>query len=190
LKGIVVLGVTLLALAGCSTSSKPATDAVNPATATTTTSSNASASAGGAASRAASTNPDIDQCRYLSVTEVKQVLAYSGTITATQDSPMGFSRCQYQSPDNGFVGAIVAVQSGRNNFDQQKSLDTGADCTSAGVGEESWYCPKSQQGDILFLAKGTTVSVSVTNIQNILKQQGTDWTQAAIEMAKLVAARL
>ena len=103
---------------------------------------------------------------------------------------MGFKRCRYQSPDNGFVGAIVAVQSGRNYFDQQKSLDTGADCTSAGVGEESWYCPKSQQGDVLFLAKGMAVSISVTNVQSIVKQEGADSTQAAIEMAKLVASRL
>lgn len=187
---IVLLGVALLALAGCGTSSKPATGAVNPETATTTTSSSGSASAGGAASPTASMNPDGDQCRYLSVTEVKQILAYSGTITAAQDSPMGFKRCRYQSPDNGFVGAIVAVQSGRNYFDQQKSLDAGADCTSAGVGEESWYCPKGQQGDVLFLAKGTSVSVSVTNIQSVVKQEGTDSTQAAIEMAKLVASRL
>jgi hypothetical protein len=150
----------------------------------------ATRAAGGAASPAASANPDGDQCRYLSVAEVMQALAYSGTITAAQDSPMGYQRCRYQSPDNGFVGAIVAVQSGRNNFDQQKSLDTGADCTSAGVGEESWYCPKGQQGDVLFLAKGKTVSVSVTNIQNILKQEGTDSTLAAIAMAKLVASRL
>jgi hypothetical protein len=150
----------------------------------------ATRAAGGATSPAASANPDGDQCRYLSVAEVMQALAYSGTITAAQDSPMGYQRCRYQSPDNGFVGAIVAVQSGRNNFDQQKSLDTGADCASAGVGEESWYCPKGQQGDVLFLAKGKTVSVSVTNIQNILKQEGTDSTLAAIAMAKLVASRL
>jgi hypothetical protein len=52
------------------------------------------------------------------------------------------------------------------------------------------YCPKSDQGQVLFLDKGESVSISVTNVQNILKQEGTDWTQAAIALAKVVMSRL
>ena len=95
-----------------------------------------------------------------------------------------------QAPDNGFVGAIVAVRAGRDYFDQQRSLDTATDCTSASLGEQSVYCPKSDQGQVLFLDKGQSVSISVTNAQSMLKQQGTDWTQAAIALAKVVMSRL
>ncbi len=167
------------ALAGCTT--------IHPAAAGAPGGNRATA---GAPSGVAPTASGGDQCRYLSTDDIRQALAYSGTMTATQDSPMGFARCRYEAPDNGFVGAIVAVQSGRDYFDQQKSIQTAPDCTSAGVGDESLYCPNSQQGLILFVAKGQSVSVSVTNVQSLTSAKGTDWTQAALALARLVVSRL
>lgn len=129
-------------------------------------------------------------CRYLSVDEVRQELAYQDTMTATQDSPAGDRQCHYTAAGNGFVGVIVVVKSGRQYFDDEKSLNMAADCISAGVGEESLYCPKSQQGFVLFVANGSSVSLSVSNIQSIAGPKGTDSTQAVLALAKLVAARV
>jgi hypothetical protein len=142
---------------------------------------------------AASASPNAgnaDLCGYLTVDQVKQALQYSDTIEAGPDSTTGFTQCVYQAPDNGFVRAQVAVHPGRKDFDDHKSLYGSADCTSAGIGDESEACPKSDPGRVVFVQGGQSVTVSVTNIQSISEQQGTDSTQAALALAKIVAGEL
>jgi hypothetical protein len=61
---------------------------------------------------------------------------------------------------------------------------------SAGIGDESLDCPQSSPGRVIFVKVGETVTVTVTNVQSIIQQQGADSTQAAVALAKLVAAQL
>jgi hypothetical protein len=131
-----------------------------------------------------------DFCRYLTVDQVKQALQYQDTMQAGPDTTTGFNQCVYQAPDNGFVRVNLAIHRGRTDFDNTKSLYTSSDCTSAGIGEESYYCPKSNTGNVAFVRNGQSVNVSVSNVQNILKAQGADWNQAALALAKIVAAEL
>jgi hypothetical protein len=149
-----------------------------PAAAAATSSAAASASAGNA-----------DQCRYLTVDQVKQALHYGDAMQAGPDSS-GFEQCVYQAPDDGFVRVNVSVHPGRTDLDNTKSLYTAADCTSAGIGEDSFYCPKSDQGNLVFIKDGQSVHISVTNIQSLLQQQGTDSTQAALALARIVAGEV
>lgn len=185
MRSMVRLGLVLVVpvpfLAGCSVATpRPPTGGGTPA---------AAPSAGDGASPSSSSAGG-GQCRYLSVEDIRQALAYQGTMSATEETPLGFPRCRYAADGNGFVGAIVSVQAGRTYFDQQKSLQEGGDCGPAGVGEESVACPKSDQGNVLFLAKGQSVSISVTNVQSLTGPKGTDWTQAAIALSTMVASRL
>ena len=131
-----------------------------------------------------------DFCRYLTVDQVKQALQYQDAMQAGPDTVTGFNQCVYQAPDNGFVRVNLAMRPGRTNFDNTKSLYTSADCTSAGIGDESYYCPKSNAGNVTFIKGGQSVNVSVSNVQNILKEQGADWNEAALALAKIVASQL
>jgi hypothetical protein len=131
-----------------------------------------------------------DQCRYLTVDQVKQALRYGDTMQSAPDDTGGFDQCVYQASGNGFVRVNVSVHPGRTDLDNTKSLYTAPDCTSAGIGEDSLYCPKSDQGNLVFVKDGKSVNISVSNIQSLLQQQGTDSTQAALALARIVAGEV
>jgi len=131
-----------------------------------------------------------DPCLYLSVDEVRQALDFQDQMTTSHDSFGSDPTCTYTAPNAGFVNVTLVVDSSRKYYDDEKSLTTASDCTSANVGTDSLYCPKSNQGWVVFVANGSSVSLKVMNVQSIAGPKGTDSTQASLALAKLVAGRV
>jgi hypothetical protein len=176
-----------LALAGCSASTAtnaPGHQVTSPSAPPSATGPNAVSDGG---TNGASGG---DPCRYLSVDEVRQALDFQDQMTTSHDTFGAGPTCHYTAPNAGFVSVTVVVASSRQYYDDEKSLTTASDCKSAGVGADSLYCPQSVQGWVVFAADGSSVSVTVMNVQSIAGPKGADSTQASLALAKLVAGRV
>jgi hypothetical protein len=180
-----------LLLVGCASSSTnlAAGNAASPAAPTV----------GGpsATSPTGSTTPAVsgqNACGYLTVDQVKSALKYAGKLQAGPGptSSAKDSTCEYKIPGDDYIPATLDVMTDPRLYDFIKATWPTTGCKSAGIGDESIYCPGDEinpERQVMFTKGKVVVLVSVTD-PAVADWKAGDPVAGGLALGNIVASEL
>lgn len=180
---------TALLLVGCASRSPDLTagNAASSAAATVGGGSSATPSTGTTPPAASGKNA----CQYLTVDQVKKALKYTGTLQVGpgKASFPNDSMCQFTVPGDEEAPATVDIMTDPRIYDAAKATFLTTGCKSAGIGDESVYCPGGPIIPVMFTKGGVVVLVSVRDSEFEDWKTG-DPVDAGLALGKIVAGEL
>jgi hypothetical protein len=182
----------VLLLAGCGSGSPDLTagNAASPAATTVGGGSSATPPTGRTSSAASGKNA----CQYLTVSQVKNALKYTGTLQAGP-GPTSFpndSTCQYAIPGDDDVPATLDIMTDLRLYDSIKATWPATGCKSAGIGVESIYCPDEEinpKPQVMFTRGDVVALVTVTD-PKVADWKAGDPVAAGLALGNIVAGDL
>ncbi len=133
-------------------------------------------------------------CQYLTVDQVKNALKYTGTLQAgpgPTSSPSD-STCEYAIPGDDDIPATLDVMTDPRLYDFIKATWSTAGCKSAGIGDESIYCPDQEinpKPQVMFTKGSIVVLVTVTD-PKVADWKAGDPVAAGLALGNVVAGEL
>lgn len=133
-------------------------------------------------------------CQYLTIDQVKNALKYTGTLQ-TGPAPTSFpndSTCEYAIPGDDDIPATVDIMTDSRLYDSIKSTWPTTGCKSAGIGDESIYCPDEEinpKPQVMFTKGGVVVLVTVTD-PKVADWKAGDPVDAGLALGSIVAGEL
>jgi hypothetical protein len=182
---------TALLLVGCASRSPNLTESNASAAAPTVGGGSSATSPTGSAPPAAS---GMNACQYLTVDQVKNALKYTGTLQAgpgPTSSPSD-STCEYAIPGDDDIPASLDVMPDHRLYDFIKATWPTTGCKSAGIGDESIYCPDEDinpKPQVMFTKDGVVVLVTVTD-PKVADWKAGDPVDAGLALGGIVAGEL
>jgi hypothetical protein len=181
-----------LLLVGCGSRSPDLTaaNAASPAASTVGGGSSAASPTGSTSPAASGKNA----CQFLTVDQVKSALKYTGTLQAGP-GPTSFpndSTCEYAIPGDDDVPATLDIMTDPRLYDSIKAIWPTTGCKSAGIGDESIYCPDQEinpKPQVMFTKGGVVVLVTVTD-PKVADWKAGDPVDAALALGNFVAGEL
>ena len=181
-----------LLLGGCGSNSPDLTagNAASPAAPTVRGGSSATSATGSTSPAASGKNA----CQYLTVDQVKEALNYTGTLQRGP-GPANFpndSTCEYAIPGDDDTPATLDIMTDSRLYDSIKSIWPTTGCKSAGIGDESIYCPDQEinpKPQVMFTKGGIVVLVTVTD-PKVADWKAGDPISAGLALGSIVAGEL
>jgi hypothetical protein len=179
-------------LVGCGSSSPELTEsnAASPSAPTVGGGSSATSPAGSRSPAASGKNA----CQYLTVDQVKNALKYAGTLQAgpgPTSSPTD-STCEYARPGDDDIPATLDIMRDPRLYNFIKATWSTTGCKSAGIGDESIYCPDQEinpKPQVMFTKGGVVVLVTVTD-PKVADWKAGDPVDAGLALGNIVAGEL
>jgi hypothetical protein len=156
------------------------------------------ASTGPALAPAASTAPlagsGKDACQYLTVDQVTTALKYTGTLNAGPRKVIlaNDSACEYSIPGDEDIPATLDIITDSRVYQAIKATWPTTGCKSAGIGDESIYCPDQSinpKPQVMFVKGGVVVLVTVTD-PKVADWKAGDPVAAGLALGTIVAGEL